>query len=770
MRRHFLTRLLVAGALLALACTGDRNPLPTQPPSAALLPPSAAIQAQIEKLIAALFPPRLLQQAKTQFAGIKALIAQGKTAASGEKMFALVDFALKKYGNHELRGDQSATAKANLRDLVNLLFQFVGLAAPGDITAALDPGGAAAVVKPSDPPMVVETVDGQAGVDIGTGAISDQTVLVTIIPSTDQTEPLPSPLDQFPPFFDFRTSPEVPTFNEPVIVGICVDDNAIPNLDAAVHARLRLAHPHPDPDIGGVEILPLAEASFLNCPHTIGRASWEAQNLASAGWKGVLGRLASGAAGLFRPQLLHAATATMPGGLGGQTSSFSDFGAVDPNSAVGVCGAGSVEGLTTFTAFADAINTVNPGGTIRVCTGTFTVDNVIVGKPVTVEAAASSTPVIQNTTTAAFVVNGVASGTVTFRGLSFVNSGTAAVDVGSRYDQVVVDDCDFDNTPGGDEAIFAGASTVAGARVLVQNSSITGGVVGTFAASAPDFDVMNSTFSGQSFSGIQYQTNVSGRVEGNTLSACGLNGCIRAVNIGTGHVEIVSNMMTVEADRDVLWGIAADGGSHLIEANTVTGVGADETGFGVERAGIRVGRVALIAPPALPPIGNATVTHNTVTNAVKGLDARDALITGTDNVINAVSTGIFGADLFGEDLTSVTINNSDITNYVVPLDGDGLTNLTCNWWGSAAGPQNVPGGVPTSVYTPWAVAPIANGAGGSCTGGIPPAPRRWQRDERRPGMPDRGFGKGVPRPLRAAPAPSDGPARAPTITGRPRLQ
>jgi len=62
----------------------------------------------------------------------------------------------------------------------------------------------------------------------------------------------------------------------------------------------------------------------------------------------------------------------------------------------------------------------------------------------------------------------------------------------------------------------------------------------------------------------------------------------------------------------------------------------------------------------------------------------------------------------------VSLNRSDVTSYVIPIAGDGLVDLTCNWWGTLAGPLNVPVGVPAAVFTPFATTPIANNAGVTC--------------------------------------------------------
>ena len=96
------------------------------------------------------------------------------------------------------------------------------------------------------------------------------------------------------------------------------------------------------------------------------------------------------------------------------------------------------------------------------------------------------------------------------------------------------------------------------------------------------------------------------------------------------------------------------------------------------------------------------------------------MITGTDNVITGTLVGIAGVSV--ATTTSLSLNRSDVTSYVVPLAGDGLVDLTCNWWGTDAGPQRVPVGVPTAVFTPFATVPIANNAGVTCGSGTIGAP------------------------------------------------
>ena len=422
----------------------------------------------------------------------------------------------------------------------------------------------------------------------------------------------------------------------------------------------------------------------------------------------------------------------------GAISSPDTFTAVGAAPVVGLCPAGSVGNLATFTNFPDALAAVPPGGKIELCSGTFTADSVEITKPVTIEAAtdAVTPPVIQTNVDGAngFAIDAVRSGTVAFRRLSFTSTGTGVTSIAAftTYDQVTVDTSTFTLGPGS-QGVFGGSSTVTGAKVVVMNSSFTGGDLGVYAsgdgdevgnpivATAPHFDVLNSRFHDFTFSGIQYQVGASGRISGNTVGACGSNGCIRSRF--DNQIEISGNAVTVDADRitfnrHIRWGIAADvtvGGSLLIVGNTVTGVGgggdpSNPASYAIQFAGIGLGQIS--PGGTIVMLGDATVSRNIIVNADTGLSAHDALITGTDNVITGTLVGIAGVSV--TTTTSVSLNRSDVTSYVIPIAGDGLVDLTCNWWGTDAGPLNVPVGVLATVFTPFATTPIANNAGVTC--------------------------------------------------------
>jgi hypothetical protein len=731
MRRHLLTTLVLGQALFAAGCTETRQPLATAPNTsltAGPVPSANDIRAQI----VALFPPPGLRTAAlSQFDIIARLITAGRTADAQGKMQDLVAFTVQKLGARKLldpNGSAPPSTQGAVLDLINALYAFVGLESPVP-PEAQGSDGATAVIGSGGGDLLPE--HRLAGLRVPAGAVSGDHLFV-IARRDDLAEQgtcLSTSLTQYPLCYDYAVFPAT-TFRTSVTVVVCQLE---PPPVEPIRSRLVLAHPSPD---GQVQFTTRVSDPFhLDCTDAL---------LPEGGIGGLLRRLGEFAARLIGPPKLYASHA----GLGGLTGSFSPFIAVDTLSAVGLCPGGIVGRLVTFANFPDAVATVSSGGKIEVCSGTFTVSNVQVTKPVTIEAApdAGTRPVIRYDagtadfpTANGFLIDAVASGTVAFRRLTFVSTGTRPFMISAQgtYDQVVVDSSDFTITgSSAGTGVFGGSSTVEGARVVVNHSSFSGGESGVFASgdddeggnpilsTAPHFDVLNSTFHDFTFSGIQHQEGSSGLISSNTVSACGFNGCIRTVR--DGPVVVRGNSVTVEGDRlaegqRIRWGIAASaagGGSHVIAGNTVTGVGAGPTGHAIARAGIGIGRVVTALPPEA--VDNATVSGNTIVNADTGISAGDAVITGTDNVVTGTLMGISAVSVLAT--TSVTLNRSDVTSYVVPMGGAGLFDLTCNWWGSAAGPENVSEDVPAAVFTPFATVPIANNPGVTCGSGASGAP------------------------------------------------
>jgi hypothetical protein len=207
-----------------------------------------------------------------------------------------------------------------------------------------------------------------------------------------------------------------------------------------------------------------------------------------------------------------------------------------------------------------------------------------------------------------------------------------------------------------------------------------------------------------------YELGASGHVAANTAERCGTAGCIRAVRYG--NVEIVGNRVTANVARLTNWGIFASAepgqGTVVIRDNQMLGQGEvpnrtdpSTAAYAWRVAGIEV------------TIGSATVTGNTVVNANTGILSRafnaPLTISGSDNVIDFVHTG-----LIAQPGTTLALERSNLTGYVVPMGGPGTFRLPCNWWGDENGPVNVPDYIPASAYTPFATQPVAGRANVGC--------------------------------------------------------
>ena len=200
---------------------------------------------------------------------------------------------------------------------------------------------------------------------------------------------------------------------------------------------------------------------------------------------------------------------------------------------------------------------------------------------------------------------------------------------------------------------------------------------------------------------FQYQSGASGRIENNTATQCGRVGCINVTG-GPGAI-VVGNTVSSAPGLGTQRGIRVRSDNAIVTGNIISGGFAvgdpnDTTNYGYTAAGIHIGGGV-----------NQTIDGNTISGAVRGLEGSAALQSARDNVITGVFTAFSGT--FG---TNPLLNN-DVSNYVTPFTLTfGAGGLTCNWWGNAAGPQNIPVGANAAIYTPWATAPIARGAGGTC--------------------------------------------------------
>jgi len=292
-RRRPLARCAALALATTLAACADDGPTP---PDGSVVP--AAIQAQID----ALFPDGSLRESATsRVEDVLEQAAAGQTAQAQSTFVDFVVFGASQATDGTLldpNGAAPPTTEDALSTLVNDVADEAGLPVPDIPIGPFTDDGAVAVIDGSGGTVV--TRNRNAGVMIPPGALSGRT-LITIerIPETGDPEdhdgPLPSALPQYPRFYDIATFPAGVTLTQAGVVGVCVVDPPDPFApDPDIVARLRIAHPDPD-DPQSIEILPLADAPFLDC---------------------------DGAANSLSP--------AAPGRLGGSISSFSPFAAVDP--------------------------------------------------------------------------------------------------------------------------------------------------------------------------------------------------------------------------------------------------------------------------------------------------------------------------------------------------------------------------------------------------------------------------------------------------------
>ena len=194
-------------------------------------------------------------------------------------------------------------------------------------------------------------------------------------------------------------------------------------------------------------------------------------------------------------------------------------------------------------------------------------------------------------------------------------------------------------------------------------------------------------------------------VENNIINSCGAI-CYKILDGST--FTIRNETINVPAGHDtgtVLFGGKDDPASPnnviTFEDNTVTGVGEAE------------------AQGLVFTASNATVNRNTFTFSEGVVVGDEATLTGHDNIFELTKTAF---RIEGDGHADFRFNDFTGQSMDIGFGGDGTSDLTCNYWGNIAGPQNVDPGTPTSVYTPWAAEAIANMVSVSCDALPPPPP------------------------------------------------
>jgi len=754
------------------ACTQDAT-TPTERtlrPSASQAPPSrAALEAQINSLINALYAPTAQGNIFSAFARIKADLASGKTATAQADLVAFFSRVLADERNGVLQdpnGTQPPTTAEALRSLLSSVATLGGVTSP---IPASSSDGAVAVIGTAGGTLVSSS--GFGGVSFPAGALpADVIVVINRLPAPSQpkTGPLPTTLDQYPLFYEFSTIPAIPQFNQEVTVGVCQLEVGDPFAPAtqAIADRLQLAHPNPT-NPTTVELLPRVNANFMQCDGvSLASAATSAGSTRLASAINTLSRLRTRVADFFLPTPAYA----VHGGLGGKVSSFSPFGAVDPGvMTVGVCSSPMAGVSATFATIEQAIANVNVGGDIRLCPQTITLANtIVVTKPVTIEGSdpANRPQIIVPSTLGGavstftvgtgFVVQPTIQGSVTFRNLAFTLTTTplalrvVAIDLGigqgvgneGSWWEALVERNTFTMPAGLGRAVVAFQTVHARPKFTFQFNQATGGgfsVVTLIGSPESDVEILSNSFTGPfGPSGVLIQNEGSARVTGNIFTSCGAgNECVRVTQ--TGATTVSNNSFSIPSSGSTGAAIVVHNGllsrpatatitSNSILGGGLTGPASDTLSYRFRGAGILLGLSPFTgtSPETAVNALTATVSSNIITNAASGIriEGGGISVTGTNNTISTAHSVVRLDNSSGTPSSLVTHGN-DFSSFVSairfswPAPSPSTIDVTCNWWGTAAGPLAFAAGIPTSMYVPFATGPVVNNAGGQCNGSNP---------------------------------------------------
>ncbi len=297
---------------------------------------------------------------------------------------------------------------------------------------------------------------------------------------------------------------------------------------------------------------------------------------------------------------------------------------------------------------------------------------------------------------------------------------------GDRRVEVVGNQLTSDLSSKASLGIFAASGVGLNADVLIDSNEVLGtggsGMNYVFARAGIEVEdgvaVIGHNRVHDARTGIAVVRPVSAQVDSNVVDTC-LDACIDV--IGGGRVAVIrGNQVSGDVTRRPHTGIHANwpvsSGTLAIERNSILGAGdpsdpQDPATYAIARGIEVISRSQGQTVPGAP----VAVSANLIRNAQTGISAfQGGSIVGSDNVAEVVFIGLNAGES-----GSLNIQRSDILYVVSAINGDGTVRVhaTCNWWGFAGGPQRWSSAVDPSSFTPWATAPIANGAGGACNGG-----------------------------------------------------
>jgi hypothetical protein len=399
----------------------------------------------------------------------------------------------------------------------------------------------------------------------------------------------------------------------------------------------------------------------------------------------------------------------------------------------------------TYATMQEAVTAADPGVTIWVCDGTHYAAAVI-EKPVTIRPehygavtlrdtlpwSASETSPNAGGPSPAFTVSGLASGTFRVTGFKFILQQSAIL-MTNTWARVEVDSSNFEGSDSTHVfAVRSFSSTTPGATLDIRQSSFTRMKMAVLAAGGV-VNVSESSF--QNISAPMWftepivapGTGATGRVEASFFTSCEQLGCIR-VN-GRGGVSISKNTFRKDAGTPPGMGVEIDVPRNLAQLPTVVEnndfIGSPASGSPLNpRSWSMISAVdfSSSAPGTTP--SSTVVRGNRITDAGFALAFRSAngsVFEAYDNAITNSFEGVrrnsaVAPNGIAHNDGTLVFRRNDVVGATQSFSdfGAGPLDLTCNWWGSTAGPFNMVFHGSASVYTPWAMAPIANRSTVSC--------------------------------------------------------
>ena len=387
---------------------------------------------------------------------------------------------------------------------------------------------------------------------------------------------------------------------------------------------------------------------------------------------------------------------------------------------------------TITTGLADAISIVPVGGTVLICDGTFTVNNLAISKPVTITAEGPGMPTIDAGGGPRIfnILNVSPAGTVTISNLRFtggagvnntqilINNGAGAVAISHNEFHPVQTNPYAVLPRGGNSSVNINGTGVP--TLSIDHNAFIGGDIGINSGimTGAQIAITQNTFSGL----VNIPVNLGSAgiasslsVDHNSFADCSDTECVAVAQPAT----IQLNQFTARVARPIgslILLVIAPGltAPTIISGNTMTGL---DLAAGSRSANstypVHFQAITVVT-------GAATITNNQITTVFQGIGVLSAAGTlATDNTITTTFAPFSGTNQ-PNGTGVLTANWNDITDYVtgvgdaVPLNL-GALSIRCNWWGSAAGPSSVNPVVLSGAYTPFATASVANGPHAGCT-------------------------------------------------------